>query len=67
MRKFAERFKELRLEKNLSMKELSNKIKISDATISRWKNGINDIKGDQLIIVAKFFGVSADYLIGLED
>jgi len=67
MRKFAERFKELRLEKNLSMKELSNKIKISDATISRWENGINDIKGDQLIIVAKFFGVSADYLIGLED
>ena len=67
MRRFAERFRELRCDKNLSMKDLSKEINISDATISRWENGINDIKGDQLIIVAKFFGVSADYLLGLED
>lgn len=67
MRKFAERLKLLREEKKLSLMALSKKVGISDATICRWENGQCDVKGDQLIILAEFFGVSSDYLLGLED
>ena len=67
MRKFCERLKELRTEKNLSIEKLSKLIDISNATICRWENGLNDIKSDELIIVAQFFEVSTDYLLGLED
>ena len=67
MRKFCERLKELRTEKNLSIEKLSKLIDISNATICRWENGLNDIKSDELIIVARFFEVSTDYLLGLED
>lgn len=64
---FAERFKDLRQEKNYTITELSEKLGISIATISRWENDKQDITSDNLKIVAKFFCVSADYLIGLED
>lgn len=65
--KFAQRLKELRLENNMSTTALGKAIGVSDASISRWENGVHDIKGIELFALAKFFGVSAGYLIGLED
>ena len=67
MRKFAERLKELRIEQNLSILMLSKRVQIGVASICRWENGRSDVKGDQLIILARFFGVTADYLLGLEN
>ena len=67
MRKFAERLKELRTEKDLCDKALSEQVKIGCSSISRWENGQSDIRSDQLIILAKFFDVSTDYLLGLTD
>lgn len=64
---FAERLKELRIEKGLSQNALSKLVGISNATISRWEDGLLDITSSNLIILAKFFGVSTDYLLGLED
>lgn len=67
MKIFAERLKELRLEQNLSIFQLSKITKIGVASISRWENGISDIKGEQLVILAQYFNVSTDFLLGLED
>ena len=67
MRKFSERLKELRTEKGLSDAALGRQIQVSDATISRWENGQSDIKSDQLILLAKFFNVTTDYRLGLEN
>lgn len=65
--KFKERFRELKKESGLSDFKLSQLLGVSPMTICRWENGIHDIKSNELIKVAKFFGVSSDYLIGLED
>ncbi len=67
MEKFAERLKELRLEKGLSLKQLEREIKIGVASLCRWENEKADVKGSQLILIAKYFGVTTDYLLGLED
>ena len=67
MNKFAERLKELRLENKLSMLKLAKLMETTDASISRQENGVHDIKGEELFKLAQIFGVSADYLIGLED
>ena len=67
MRIIAERLKELRIQKKLSILELSKFLGVSDATICRWENGKADIKSDDIITISKFFDVSADYLIGLTD
>ena len=66
MREFATRLKELRQEKNLSIMALGNAIGVSDATVCRWENGVSDIKSDQLVLLANFFDVSTDYLLGLD-
>jgi len=65
--KLAQRVRELRLEKGLTVYALSKLTNISDSSISRWENGQSDIRGEQLITLCKFFGVSANYLLGLED
>ena len=67
MRKFADVLKELRVEKNLSIQELSRKVGLGSSSISRWENNQADIKSEQLIALANFFEVSTDYLLGLED
>lgn len=67
MNKFPERLKELRIEKGLSLKALEQATGISNATLCRWENGTTDITGENLVIIAKYFGVSTDYLLGLED
>lgn len=67
MGKFSKRLKELRTEKGLSIAALSKELKIGVASICRWENDQSDVKGDQLIIIAKFFNTSVDYLLGLEN
>ena len=67
MKIFAERLKELRIEKGLSIQALSKEIKIGVASICRWENCQADVKGSQLIILANFFDVTMDYLMGLEN
>ncbi len=67
MEKFAERLKELRIEKGLSIQALAKEVNIGSSSICRWENCQADVKGSQLIILAKYFNVSIDYLMGLED
>jgi len=64
---FAKRLKELRKEKNLSHTQLAKKLDVSNAAISRWENQLRVPNIIELKKIAEFFGVSADYLIGLQD
>lgn len=65
--KFGERLKELRIEKGYSLKQLANEIGVGDSSICRWEHNQADITATYLIMLAKFFGVTTDYLLGLED
>ncbi len=67
MKTFAEKLKELRKEKGLSTEALGKIIGVSDTAICNWENGKHDVRGEQLAKLARYFGVSADYLLGLED
>ena len=67
MEKFAERLKELREQKGLSIQQLSKEIKLSSSSLSRWENKQVSVKINEIIIIAKYFGVTTDYLLGLED
>ncbi|MCL2255699.1 MAG: helix-turn-helix domain-containing protein [Firmicutes bacterium] len=67
MEKFAIRLKELRNESGLSSKELGKLVGVSDASIIRWENNQSTVLAIHIINLAKFFDVSADYLLGLVD
>ena len=61
------RVKELRTEINLRQIELAEKVNTTQQTISRIENGENTLPADTLIALAKFFGVSIDYILCLTD
>ena len=63
----SERLKELRIEKNVSQMQLSMATGLSQSAIARWELGKSEPTASALIILSKFFGESADYLLGLED
>ena len=67
MKIFAERLRELRTQRKLSMKQLAKELNTTDAAISNWENNINEPKITYLKIIAIYFGVTTDYLLGLED
>ena len=61
------RIKELRLERNLTQSEVAKAIGTSQRNIGRWENGENEPAAVYVKALAEFFGVRADYLLGLED
>lgn len=61
------KLKELRSEKNISQKELTNHINYTQSMIAKWENGINEPTARALKEIADFFGVSIDYLVGREN
>ena len=65
--KFAKQLKELRTEKGLSYKQLEGAVGIDDSTLCRWENGQLDATCENLVKIAKFFGVSVDFLLGIEN
>ncbi|MBQ8427329.1 MAG: helix-turn-helix transcriptional regulator [Clostridia bacterium] len=67
MKKFAERLIELRKEYNISQKAFANAIGVGQATVSEWENGIYEPTASAVRAIAKFFNVSADYLLQIDD
>ena len=66
MATFAERLKELRKEKQLTVEQLANNIGSAKSTISRYENG-REPKGDIIRLLTEYFDVSIDYLMGVSD
>lgn len=64
---FSNKAKELREMSGLSQMRLSEKIGISAAAIGFLENHDNEPKGSTIVAYAKFFDVTADYLLGLEN
>ena len=65
--KFSLRLKELRQERGVRQIELAKKLDLSKGIISLWENGQREPNMYSLIKLAKFFNVTIDYLVGLED
>lgn len=61
------RLRELRIEKGLSQKQLSEKLNISQSAIAKWELAKTEPTASALILLSEFFKVSVDYLLGLED
>lgn len=59
--------KDLRMSENLSQKELSDKLKIGQSTIAQYEKNLREPNSISLIAYAKFFNVTIEYLLGLED
>ena len=61
------RLNELRLQNDLTQKQVADAIHTSQRNISRWEIGENETTASALIALADFFKVSVDYLLNRED
>lgn len=66
MNMFKDNLKALRIDAKLGQVELATKLDVSKGIISLWENGLREPNMSSLIAIAKFFNVSIDYLVGLE-
>lgn len=57
--------KSLREEKNILQSQLANELNISQSQYSKYENGIHEPDINTLIILANYFNVSTDYLLGI--
>ncbi len=66
MKRYYERIRELREDKDLTQKDIADLLQTAQQVYSRYENGINEIP-IHLITICKFYGVSADYILGLKE
>lgn len=67
MKKFAQRLKELRVYYGITQAEVAECINFSSAAISNYECGEREPGIEELILLADFFQVSLDYLVGRID
>lgn len=59
--------KDLRLEANLTQKELAKKLNIGQSTIAQYEKGEREPTVHNLTLYCDFFGVTVDYLLGRDE
>lgn len=62
-----EKLKALRLEKNLTQKQVADRIGLAISAVSSYESGMRYPSYEALIKLARIFHVSTDYLIGMTD
>ena len=67
MQEMAKRIKALRLEKGVDQNTFAKEINVSNASISYWENAKQIPSAEVIFKIAEYFGVSADYLLGIKD
>ncbi len=61
------RFKELRNNKNLTQKDIAKILEMSPVVYNRYETGLRLIPINKLILLADYYNVSIDYLLGRTD
>lgn len=64
---FNERLREIRLQANMTQKDVYTKLNISANGYASWEQGRTEPSIAHICALCKLFDVSADYLLGLED
>lgn len=64
---FGYRLRELREGKNLTQTQVAKRLNLSKTTISGYENNIKTPSLEVLVKLSILYGVSADYILGLEN
>ncbi len=65
--KTGERIRYLRIRNNLTSKELSKALSISESSMSLYENGKRKPSLEIIVKIADYFKVTTDYLLGVSD
>lgn len=63
-----DRIKSTRLKRNMTLKELANKLNVKEATMQRYESGeIKNVKHETIVMLADALDVSPSYLMGWDE
>ncbi len=62
---YIDRLTELRIDKDIDQKEIAKLLDCQQSAISKYEQRRNKYKIEDLIKLCMFYGVSADYILGL--
>ena len=62
-----DRIKQLRERENISQSALASELDATRAAVNAWEMGVSNPSMQSLIELSRYFRVSVDYLLGLED
>ena len=64
----AEKIKELRLTRGLTLEQVANEVGVGKSTVRKWETGmIANMRNDKIKALAKALGKTPEYLMGWED
>ncbi|MBO5927411.1 MAG: helix-turn-helix transcriptional regulator [Clostridia bacterium] len=61
------KLRELRREKSFTQKQVAKLLNKSETGYASWEQGLSEPSVNDLILLCKIYGISSDYLLGLED
>ncbi len=64
---YLKRMRDLREDRDLLQREIAEVLGTSQTMYARYERGANELPLRHLIKLCKFYGVSADYFLGLSD
>ena len=67
MKPYYETLRTLREERDLKQSDIANVLGTTQQVYSRYENGVNGLPIRHLISLCRYYQVSADYVLGLDD
>jgi len=67
MKSYVERIRELREDNDLRQQDVAKVLQTTQQVYSRYEKGTNEIPVRHLITLARYYGVSLDYIAGETD
>ena len=67
MADYIKRIRDLREDHDKTQREIADILGTSQTMYARYERGANEIPVRHLIMLCKYYGVSADYILGLKD
>ena len=64
---YYKRLRDLREDNNYTQKQIAEVLFTTQPQYYRYEKGLRDLPCEHLVILAKFYNVSADYILGLTD
>ncbi len=65
MKTYIERIRELREDRDMTQRDLAVVLNTTQQVYSRYEKGENELPLRHLITLCRYYGVSADYILGL--
>ena len=62
-----ERLRKIRLERRYSQEDIAEVLETTQQQYSKYENGKNEIPVRHIITLCKFYNISADWMLGLDD